>query len=327
MQHIQRHGGIIVYMPNEGRGIGLGNKVKAYDVQDRLNLDTFEANEYLGFGADERCYDFLLPVLQHYKIESMVLLTNNREKYGRIRDALSPHIDIVLLKPIVVRPTRSNAKYLKAKDERNNILMACRTRGVDVPMAVKELQRGRPIIVVDDETRENEGDLIMPAEKMTDEWMAFFVRHTSGIICCAMSDDMAGALELPPMVPNNCDPHQTAFTVSVDHATCTTGISARERALTCRALATSTHPSDFRRPGHVFPLVARSGGVHERRGHTEAAVDLCRLSGMRHCAVLSEITTADGMDMARTDDLTWFANEHDMVILGIDALASFKPTQ
>lgn len=162
------------------------------------------------------------------------------------------------------------------------------------------LRNGRPVIVTDDEDRENEGDLIMAAQHVTAEWCAFFVRHTSGILCVSMEGDRAEKLRLPQMVKSNEDAHGTAFTVSVDHVDSTTGISAVERSTTIIALANeSCTSSTFRRPGHVFPLVARRGGVLERRGHTEASVDLCRMSGLRACGLLSEIVSHDSMHMRR----------------------------
>lgn len=179
-------------------------------------------------------------------------------------------------------------------------------------------------VAKDDENRENEGDLIMSAEQMTPEWMSFFVRHTSGVICCALRQEKAETLELPPMVVQNEDAHQTAFTVSVDATDSTTGISAVERSKTCKALARSSNPTDFRRPGHIFPLVARNGGVLERRGHTEASVDLCRLANMTPCGVLFETTTRDGREMARLDELIAFAREFELPIVSIDDLVMYQ---
>lgn len=322
MKLIEKDGGVILYAPNEGRGIGLGNKVKAYHIQDTLLLDTYEANRQLGFEDDERSYDFIPPILAHYGITSMHLLTNNKEKVQRIHDVV-PDITILSLKPILVRPTRCNHRYLEAKASRS--VAARPSQIVDIPRALREFGSGRPLIVVDDDDREREGDLIMRADMMTDEWMAFFVQHTSGLICCSLTQARADALRLPPMVTDNEDAHQTAFTVSVDHTSCTTGISARERAATCRSLV-DAEAHEFRRPGHMMPLIAKESGVLERRGHTEAGVDLCRLVGAPPCAVLSEITSPDRLDMATLDDLQWFAYENDLSIVTIESLVAHLKT-
>jgi 3,4-dihydroxy 2-butanone 4-phosphate synthase len=156
-------------------------------------------------------------------------------------------------------------------------------------------------VVVDSLSRENEGDLILAAEDMTTEKMAFMIRHTSGLICAPLSSALCSSLELPQMVSSadNADPNRTAYTVSVDadHPDTTTGISAHDRALTCRLLAApEAEASDFRRPGHIFPLRARDGGVRRRKGHTEAAVEFCRLAGKIQASVISEIVD-DGSEV------------------------------
>jgi 3,4-dihydroxy 2-butanone 4-phosphate synthase / GTP cyclohydrolase II len=174
-----------------------------------------------------------------------------------------------------------------------------------------ELRAGRMVVVMDDEDRENEGDLIMAAECATPEAVAFMIRHTSGIICVPMEEDALARLELPQMVPVNSESHRTAFTVSVDaRAGTTTGVSSVDRAATIRALANpATAPNDFARPGHIFPLRSRRGGVLVRAGHTEAAVDLCRLAGLRPVGVLCEVMNDDGT-MARRPQLQEFARRH-----------------
>jgi 3,4-dihydroxy 2-butanone 4-phosphate synthase/GTP cyclohydrolase II len=168
------------------------------------------------------------------------------------------------------------------------------------------------------------GDLIMAGEFATQESIAFFVRHTSGVICVSVPGPTLEALELPPMCHNNEDPKGTAFTVSTDvRAGTTTGISAADRAATFRALADpASRASDFMRPGHVFPLRPRSGGVLERGGHTEAAVDFCKLAGLRPCGVLSEIVNDDG-SMARVPDLVPFCERHNLVLTSIDDLQQY----
>jgi 3,4-dihydroxy 2-butanone 4-phosphate synthase/GTP cyclohydrolase II len=178
-----------------------------------------------------------------------------------------------------------------------------------------ELRAGRMVIVMDDEDRENEGDLIMAAEHATPEAVAFMIRHTSGIICVPMEEAQLARLDLPQMVPVNSESHRTAFTVSVDlRAGTTTGVSSADRAATIRALAEATSkPADFARPGHIFPLKARRGGVLVRAGHTEAAVDLCRLAALKPAGVLCEVMNDDG-SMARRPQLQEFARRHGLKI-------------
>lgn len=190
---------------------------------------------------------------------------------------------------------------------------------------IDEIRAGRMVVMMDDEDRENEGDLIVAAESITPEQVAFIVRHSSGIICTPMSSDRVEALRLPQMVPENTESHRTAFTVSVDyrHGT-TTGISAADRATTIRALADpESHERDFNRPGHIFPLRADKGGVLSRAGHTEATVDLMRLAGKRPCGVICEIVNDDGT-MKRAPELHAFAKEHGLKIGTIADLIRFR---
>jgi 3,4-dihydroxy 2-butanone 4-phosphate synthase/GTP cyclohydrolase II len=186
---------------------------------------------------------------------------------------------------------------------------------------LEELGAGRMVVVVDDEDRENEGDLIMAAEHATPEAVAFMIRHTSGIICVPMEEERLAALELPQMVPANSESQRTAFTVSVDLRTgTTTGVSSADRAATIRALADGrSAPGDFARPGHIFPLRARAGGVLVRAGHTEAAVDLCRLARLTPVGVLCEVMNDDGT-MARRPQLEEFAQRHRLRVGTIAAL-------
>jgi 3,4-dihydroxy 2-butanone 4-phosphate synthase / GTP cyclohydrolase II len=180
--------------------------------------------------------------------------------------------------------------------------------------AIEAFARGEIVVVTDDDDRENEGDLIMAAEAATPEKIAFFLQHTSGVICAALTGERADALDLPLMVSDNQEAHGTAFTVTVDLAHgITTGISAADRAQTIRALADPTvGPARFVRPGHVFPLRSRPGGVLKRAGHTEAAVDLARLAGLRPAGVLCEVVTEDKTEMARGADLAALARRHDL---------------
>ena len=187
-----------------------------------------------------------------------------------------------------------------------------------IPEAVEAIGRGEIVIVVDDEDRENEGDLIMAAEAATPEKVAFFVRHTSGVICVALTGERCDALGLPLMVADNTEYQRTAFTHTVDyrHGT-TTGISAGDRTATIQALADPTVAwSDFNRPGHLFPLRARDGGVLKRAGHTEAAVDLATLAGLQPAGALCEIVNDDGT-MARVPDLAGFAADHGLLMISI----------
>ena len=178
-----------------------------------------------------------------------------------------------------------------------------------------ELRAGRMVVVMDDEDRENEGDLIMAAERATPEAVAFMIRHTSGIICVPMEEQRLARLELPQMVPVNDEQQRTAFTVSVDvRAGTTTGVSSADRAATIRALADEASlAGDFARPGHIFPLRSRRGGVLVRAGHTEAALDLCRLAGLKPVGVLCEVMNEDG-SMARRPQLEEFARRHQLKI-------------
>ncbi len=201
------------------------------------------------------------------------------------------------------------------------------TRAVlnSIEEGIAAIASGELIIVVDDADRENEGDLIMAAELATPNRVAFMIRHTSGILCVPVTLEDARRLQLPPMVSDNNAPLQTAFTVSVDYRIgVTTGISAEERTNTIRAIANHNVPStDFVKPGHVFPLVAREGGSLTRSGHTEAAVDLARLGGLRPIGVLAEIVNDDGTVM-RLPGLLQFAEEHGLKIVSIADLIAFR---
>ena len=191
--------------------------------------------------------------------------------------------------------------------------------------AIAAIARGGIVVVVDDVDRENEGDLIVAAEKVTPATIAFMVRHTSGVICVALTAERLDALDIPLMVRGNTEAQRTAFTVSVDvrHGT-TTGISAADRAATIRALVDpATQPDDLARPGHVFPLRASEGGVLRRAGHTEAAVDLARLAGLQPAGVLAEVVNDDGT-MARLPDLERFAAEHGLVLISVADLIRYR---
>lgn len=194
-----------------------------------------------------------------------------------------------------------------------------------IDTAIAQIAAGRPVVVVDDEDRENEGDIIFAAVHATPALLAFTVRYSSGVICAPMDDARADLLELPPMTAVNQDRKGTAFTVSVDARDgVSTGISAADRAHTIRLLADpGTAAADLTRPGHVFPLRARPGGVLERPGHTEAAVDLARLAGLAPIGVLVEIVNDDGT-MARLPDLLGFAARHGLAIVSIADLIAYR---
>lgn len=189
--------------------------------------------------------------------------------------------------------------------------------------AIEDLKSGKMIIVVDDEGRENEGDLVIPAETVTGESINFMIKYAKGLVCVPIEQELAEKLELNPMVEKNTDNHETAFTVSIDHVDTETGISAFERAHTIRKLVISNEPLEFRRPGHIFPLIAKKRGVLERTGHTEAGVDLAKLSGFKGAAVICEIVKDDGT-MARRDDLFEFAKDHDLKIVTIEDLIEYR---
>ncbi|GAA4125688.1 bifunctional 3,4-dihydroxy-2-butanone-4-phosphate synthase/GTP cyclohydrolase II [Nocardioides fonticola] len=194
-----------------------------------------------------------------------------------------------------------------------------------VERAIADIAAGKAVVVVDDEDRENEGDIIFAAAKATPELMAFTIRHSSGVICVPMPGEMLDRLEIPLMTPHNKDAYRTAYTITVDARDgVTTGISAADRAHTARVLADSaTEPWELTRPGHVLPLRYREGGVLVRRGHTEAAVDLARLAGLTPAGVLVEVVNDDGT-MKRGPELRAFADEHGLAMISIEDLVRYR---
>lgn len=190
--------------------------------------------------------------------------------------------------------------------------------------ALEDLRQGKIILVADDEDRENEGDFICAAQFATTEHVNFMAVHGKGLICMPMSAALCQKLQLPQMVSESTDNHETAFTVSIDHIRTTTGISAEERAITARAcVMEDAKPEDFRRPGHMFPLTAKAGGVLKRNGHTEATVDLLRLSGLKECGLCCEIMGEDGT-MMRTPELIKLAETHGLTFITIKELQNYR---
>lgn len=194
-----------------------------------------------------------------------------------------------------------------------------------IDAALSALRSGQGVLVVDDEDRENEGDLIFAAETMTVEQMALMIRACSGIVCLCLTDERVRQLQLPMMVETNSSHFQTAFTITIEAAVgVTTGVSAHDRLTTiAAAIADCAVPADLHRPGHVFPLRARQGGVLERRGHTEATIDLMRLAGFKPYGVLCELTNDDG-SMSRLPDVIRFASKHQMPVISIEDLVAYR---
>ena len=190
--------------------------------------------------------------------------------------------------------------------------------------AIAAIKAGQMVLVTDDEDRENEGDLIMAAELCTPEAINFMAKEARGLICMPADSEVMDKLQFGAMVTHNTDNHETAFSVSIDHVDTTTGISAYERAYTMKKCAEpGAQPSDFRRPGHVFPLRARKGGVLVRTGHTETTVDLCKLAGLQPVGICCEIMNDDG-HMARTPDLIEFAKKHKLVFITVAELVAYR---
>ena len=332
--------GLVIYEHQEGRGIGLMAKLQAYGLQD-AGLDTVEANQALGYPAD--CRDFSLPVaiVKELGIHRVRLLSNNPQKS---RALINAGIEVVAEIPCEAAPNPCSFQYLRTKKEKMGHTLSL-SRPTDsyakarfrldrpaernfasIDAALRQLCEGRMVVVVDDEDRENEGDLTMAAEMVTPEAINFMATHARGLICLAMTGERLDELELPPMVQQNTALHETAFTVSIDARTrgVTTGISAQDRAQTIlAAVDAGSCPDDFARPGHVFPLRARPGGVLERRGQTEAAVDLARLAGLSPAGVICEIINDDGT-MARVPDLVGFCKRHDLLMISVAQLVQYR---
>ena len=323
--------GLVIYEHEEGRGIGLMAKLQAYALQEE-GLDTVEANHALGFDADYRDFTFAAAILHELGVRRVRLLTNNPNKSRALTNA---GIEIVEQLPCEAQPNSHSLSYLQTKRRKmGHQLTLGQTETFDdsqfsfatIEEAITELRAGRMIVIVDDEDRENEGDLTMAAEMITPEGINFMATHGRGLICLAMTDERLQALELDPMASANSALGGTAFTVSIDVKghDIATGISAYDRAQTIKAAVDpNSHPEDFARPGHVFPLRARAGGVLERRGQTEAAVDLATLAGLQPAGVICEIVNDDGT-MARVPDLIQFCKKHGLLMITVADLARYR---
>ena len=340
MRAISEEGrGLVIYEHQEGRGIGLMAKLEAYALQDG-GLDTVEANLALGFLSDHRDYSLPAAILHNLGISRVRLLSNNPSKSRSLADA---GIQVARV-PCEAAPNPHSVSYLRAKKERMGHTLSLeegestgpigpigpinddRPCFATIDTAIRELRAGRMIVVVDDEDRENEGDLTIAAEMVTPEAINFMATHGRGLICLAMTPERLDELELAPMARDNTALGGTAFTVSIDAKSpgMTTGISAYDRAQTIKsAIDPDNCAEDFARPGHVFPLCARAGGVLERRGQTEAAVDLASLAGLYPAGVICEIVNDDGT-MARIPDLIRFCNKHDLVMVTVADLARYR---
>jgi 3,4-dihydroxy-2-butanone 4-phosphate synthase/GTP cyclohydrolase II len=339
MQAIAEEGrGLVIYEHQEGRGIGLMAKLQAYALQDE-GLDTVEANQALGFAADSRNFSLPIAILRELGLSRVRLLTNNLQKSKAL---LAAGIEVVGRVPCEVAPTLDSIAYLRTKKEKmghaltlqavdTNIKTNSETAEDDfefasIEGALAELKAGRMVVVVDDEDRENEGDLTMAADMVTPEAINFMATHGRGLICLAMTGERLDELDLAPMAPDNTAVGGTAFTVSIDVKgyDVSTGISAYDRSQTIKAaIDPNSFPEDFGRPGHIFPLRARTGGVLERRGQTEAAVDLATLAGLYPAGVICEIVNDDG-SMARVPDLKKFCKKHDLLMITVAELARYR---
>eukprot|EP01036_Dinobryon_divergens_P032306 gene32306-41867_t len=409
MKMIQEEGGIIVYLQQEGRGIGIANKIAAYSLQDH-GVDTVDANLQLGFADEMREYFAVPDILLDMKIQSIRLITNNPFKLEQLTRLGVKVTDRV---PVVVQPNKFNRNYLLIKRDRmrhffsedlfsepphfdaatggeaffrdsttallkqeqgEQEIMKQPTassststssapttppaeesppstpiegsalpleedpvqKGSEDPVvqyefgkesveaAIAAIREGKIVIVVDDADRENEGDFIMAAEKATPETIGFIIRYSSGVLCISLESERLDQLHLPPMLVNNEDPKQTAYTVSVDYKfNTTTGISAADRALTFSKLCDPTvMKEDFYRPGHVFPLRYKPGGVLARAGHTEASLDLTRLAGLQG-GVLAEVVHDDG-SLRRLPALRELAAEKGMVLTSVRDIIAYR---
>ena len=317
--------GVVIYEHQEGRGIGLMAKLQAYSLQDK-GLDTVEANRALGLAVDYRDYSLPAEILSELGITSLRLLSNNPDKS---RALLEAGIDVVARIPCETVANTHSLPYLRTKKEKMGHELTLQNDEFEfasIDDAILAFRAGRMVVVIDDEDRENEGDLTIAAEMITPEAINFMALHGRGLICLSMTAERLQELQLPQMASENTALGGTAFTVSIDlkGRGVTTGISAYDRAETIKAAVDpNSCAEDFGRPGHVFPLCARAGGVLERRGQTEAAVDLASLAGLSPAGVICEIVNDDGT-MARVPDLIKFCKAHNLLMITVDALAKYR---
>ena len=326
MRSIAEQGsGLVIYEHQEGRGIGLMAKLQAYALQDE-GMDTVQANHALGLDADYRDFTFATAILHELGISRVRLLTNNPNKCRALTNA---GIEVVEQLACEAQTTPHSISYLRTKKEKMGHtlkLIDDQFAFASIDEAISEIRAGRMIVVVDDEDRENEGDLTIAAEMITPEAINFMAKEGRGLICLAMNEERLQELELVPMATANTALGGTAFTVSIDVKgdEVSTGISASDRARTIKAAVNpSSQPEDFARPGHVFPLRAQPGGVLERRGQTEAAVDLAILAGLQPAGVICEIVNDDGT-MARVPDLIKFCRKHNLLMITVAELARYR---
>jgi 3,4-dihydroxy-2-butanone 4-phosphate synthase/GTP cyclohydrolase II len=346
--------GVLVYEQQEGRGIGLMAKLQAYQLQDE-GLDTIQANERLGFKSDYRDYRLPAEILKLIGIRQVRLLSNNPDKVVALAQAgievveripceviggifAQGYLNTKKLKcghllqappaatpdPALNRLSSREFKLQESAPEKSS--MRRFTLFSDVETALAQMRAGRMIVLVDDEDRENEGDLTLAADKVTPAAINFMATYGRGLICLALPGERTERLRLGPMSARNTCQFGTAFTESIDALGrgVTTGISAYDRAQTIlAAIDPATQPDDLARPGHIFPLRAREGGVLVRAGQTEASVDLARLAGLVPAAVICEIMNDDGT-MARVPDLTRFCQKHDLKMLTVAELIRYR---
>lgn len=317
---LSNQGGIILYLRQEGRGIGLYNKLDSYLLQHKQGVDTYDANHQLGFNPDPRDYSVASDMLMAMGVNTIKLLTNNPEKVSQIQ---SHGVSVLNRVSTGMFMHDDNRKYMLSKKSRGHHILEPEISNLsDI---IKDLQINKPVIIVDDEDRENEGDLFIPAQNLNNEIMTFMIRECGGIVCVAIEKYLAEKLELPLQPRRNLIDNQANFTISIEAAKgIETGVSSKDRTRTIKKLLEpNVGPLDISTPGHVFPLIANEKGVLGRAGHTEAAVELSKLAGYKGVGVICEIINEDG-SMARLNDLYLFAQQHNLRIGTIKDIVKYK---
>jgi 3,4-dihydroxy-2-butanone 4-phosphate synthase/GTP cyclohydrolase II len=314
------NGGIILYLRQEGRGIGLYNKLDSYLLQHNNGLNTYDANHKLGFKPDLRDYKVASSMLLALGVGSVKLLTNNPEKVEQLRTF---GVSVIEQIPTGVYIHDDNRNYITSKRARGHVIAEPEISSLSEILS--ELRLQKPVIIVDDEDRENEGDLFIPAETLTQEVMTFMIRKCGGIVCATIEKQLADTLDLPLQPRRNLIDNQAHFTVSIEAAHgMETGVSSQDRTRTIKQLLKpNISKSDISTPGHVFPLIANERGVLGRAGHTEAAVELSKLAGYKGVGVICEIINEDGT-MARLNDLHLFAQQYNLKIGTIKDIIEFR---